>query len=167
MIDYLAGLSGRADLNVLSAMLSGLALTRRDLEPVLVFGNKGYRRNVIAAGAWFELLALTWRSGHCTPIHDHQGISCAFRVIEGIGTEIRFEMTASGVVCPVQTTPMPAGYICAARDADIHQVVNHQAPGNEVITLHCYSPRIKKMNTYPFASSAGAECAALYAAPEC
>lgn len=157
LVSYLESLSARADLAVLSRLLAETPVTRAELQPVCVFGNRGYRRNTIARSDWFELLALCWRSGHCTPIHDHKGSSCAFRVVEGAGTEIRFRPTPSGLICPTESHPMPPGYICAAEDNDIHQVANMQAPGLDLITLHIYSPPIKKMHTYTFATSEGAE----------
>ncbi|MFO0376777.1 MAG: cysteine dioxygenase [bacterium] len=169
LIEYLMGLNSRADLRTLDGLLRKLKITRKDLQSACVFGTRAYRRNVIAASEHFELLALTWRSGHCTPIHDHKGVSCAFRVVEGQGTEIRFVRTASGLVCPVKTTAMKPGYVCSADENDIHQIANMQAPGTDLITLHIYSPRIKKMNTYAFATSTGAEVDAgqtgVYAGP--
>ena len=156
-IDYLLGLKARAPLDVLAKHLQGLDITAADLGAACVFGTNGYRRNIIAASEHFELLVLTWRSGHCTPIHDHRGVSCAFRVVQGEGTEIRFEVTPSGLVCPVSAIKMPEGYVCAAADEDIHQVVNMQGAGLDVVTLHCYTPRITKMHTYQFKTSAGAE----------
>src|ERR1051326_7505518 len=139
LISYLDSLTARADLDTLSKLLAKAEITRGDILPVCSFGVNGYKRNTIAESPWFELLALCWRSGHCTPIHDHRGVSCAFRVIEGTGTEIRFMPTPSGLVCPAATTLMAAGYVCAASDSDIHQVANMQAPGNDLITLHIYS----------------------------
>lgn len=165
LIDYLLSLRGRADLKTLDRLLIEANLTREDIESACQFGTKAYRRNIIASTEHFELLALTWRSGHCTPIHDHEGVSCAFKVIHGTGTEIRFVMTPSGKVCPVGATPMPTGYICSAEEADIHQVANLQAPGQDVITLHIYSPRIKKMRTYGFNCSEGAEGCDAYNKP--
>lgn len=162
LIGYLGSLSSRADLSVLTGLLSEVNITRQDILPACIFGTGGYRRNTIAESPWFELLALCWRSGHCTPIHDHAGVSCAFRVIEGTGTEIRFTMTPSGLICPAATIPMAPGYVCAAADADIHQVANMQPPGVDLITLHIYSPPINKMKTYKFATSEGAECAGKY-----
>lgn len=155
VIDYLDTHGERAKLDVLARLLGKVQVTRADLESVLVFGTHGYRRNRISCSPWYELLALTWRSGHCTPIHDHKGSSCAFRVVEGTGTEIRYTPTASGLVCPAAINQMEPGYVCAAQDADIHQVLNMQAPGTDLITLHIYSPPIKNMNTYQFACSAG------------
>jgi len=157
LIGYLDSLTSRADLAVLSKLLGEADVSRADILPACTFGVNGYRRNTIARTQWYELLALCWRSGHCTPIHDHQGVSCAFRVVEGTGTEIRFLPTASGLVCPCATNPMEPGYVCAAEDADIHQVANMQAPGKDLITMHIYSPPISKMRTYTFATSLGAE----------
>jgi cysteine dioxygenase len=165
LVAYLSGLRQRADLAVLSSLLAEIDITRCDIAPCCLFGQKGYKRNTISASPWYELLALCWRSGDFTPIHDHEGVSCAFKVVEGIGTEIRFCQTPSGLICPTQAVEMHPGYICAANDADVHQVANMQQPGQDLITLHIYSPPIRQMNTYQFASRVSDECANKYAAP--
>jgi cysteine dioxygenase len=165
LISYLDSLQSRADLATLTGMLCALHVSRCDIAPCCVFGSRGYKRNTITESPWYELLALCWHSGDATPIHDHQGVSCAFRVIEGTGTEIRFRPTASGLICPAATIEMQPGYVCAADDADIHQVANMQAPGCDLITLHIYSPPIKKMNTYDFANSIGNDVSDRYAKP--
>lgn len=162
LIAYLDGLSGRADLRILESKLNALALTIDDINEACTFGVRGYRRNTISRGPWYELLALCWKSGHCTPIHDHQGVSCAFRVVHGLPTENRFALTPSGLIRPAGSVEMPPGYVCAAEDADIHQVVNLQAPDQNAVTLHIYSPPISKMNTYEFKTSAGGECGECY-----
>jgi len=114
IIGYLDSLKGRADLDVLSGMLKKLDITLEDIKGNCVFGQKGYKRNTISKTDWYELLALCWHSGDRTPIHDHQGVSCAFKVVHGTGTEIRFRPTPSGLICPAGTTEMQPGYICAA-----------------------------------------------------
>jgi cysteine dioxygenase len=157
LIGYLESLTTRADLDVLAKLLSETNVTRADIGACCLFNPGGYKRNTIARTDWFELLALCWKSGHCTPIHDHAGVSCAFKVVEGTGTEIRFAKTPSGLICPVQTNEMSPGYVCAAADADIHQVANMQSPEFDLITMHIYSPPIEKMHTYKFAVSDGAE----------
>ncbi len=152
LIAYLDGLSGRADLAVLDRLLGELDVARADIEAACVFGAKGYKRNTIKRTNYYELLALCWRSGDCTPIHDHRGVSCSFRVVHGTGTEIRFLPTPAGLICPSQTTAMAPGYVCSADDHDIHQVANMQPAGHDLITLHIYSPPIARMTTYDFAS---------------
>ncbi|MDX2131780.1 MAG: cysteine dioxygenase family protein [Planctomycetota bacterium] len=163
LVEYLDSLRGRADLGVLTTLLQGLDVGRRDIAPSCLFGQKGYKRNTIRKTEWYELLALCWRSGDRTPIHDHKGVSCAFRVVEGVGTEIRFAPTPSGLICPVETIEMRPGYVCAAADADIHEVANMQAPGEDLITLHIYSPPIKRMNVYEFTQPVPDTCREQYA----
>lgn len=148
LIGYLGSLNGRADLRVLADMLARLQVTREDLAAACKFGTCSYKRNTIAESPHFELLALCWRSAHCTPIHDHQGSSCAFRVITGTATEIRFKATPSGLACPIQTTRMESGYVCSAEDDDIHQVANMEPQGEDVVTLHIYSPPPTRWRTY-------------------
>jgi cysteine dioxygenase len=162
LVEYLDSLSARADLGVLERLLADLQVSRADIAPSCVFGTRGYRRNTIRKTEWYELLALCWRSGDRTPIHDHRGVSCAFRVIEGHGTEIRFRTTPSGLICPCATVEMPPGYVCAARDGDIHEVANMQAPGRDLITLHIYSPPIRTMNVYEFTQPTPEECREAY-----
>jgi cysteine dioxygenase len=157
LIAFLDSVSGRVDLARLSKLLGELSITRGDVESACQFGTRGYRRNTLSRSPSYELLALCWRSGHCTPIHDHEGVSCAFRVVHGVGTEIRFEKTPSGLICPVRTNVMNPGYVCAADDADIHQVANFQREGEDLVTLHIYSPPIEHMNTYKFCVSDGAD----------
>lgn len=164
LIAYLDSLTGRADLKTLAALLAKLNVTQADVAPACIFGERGYRRNRISGSEHYELLALCWHSGDRTPIHDHKGVSCAFRVVEGVGTEIRFIETESGHVCPAQINKMQPGYVCAADDADIHEVANFQAPGQDLVTLHIYSPPIKKMNTYDFAAPVSPDAAAQYGA---
>ena len=104
LIEYLDGLCGRADLSVLSELLADVNISRADIAASCIFGAKGYRRNTISRSSWYELLANCWRSGDRTPIHDHRGVSCAFKVIEGIGAEVRFRTTQSGLICPTSGT---------------------------------------------------------------
>jgi len=151
LIAHLETLRGRMQLRDEERLLNGLSLTRADIEECCSFGQRGYRRNTICRSDHYELLALCWRSGHCTPIHDHKGVSCAFKVVHGVGTEIRFKVSAAGLPVPTHTIQMPPGYVCSADDEDIHQVSNMQSAGQDLITLHIYSPPITRMNTYRFA----------------
>ena len=90
------------------------------------------------------------------------GVSCAFKVIHGTGTEIRYAKTPSGLVRPTESVMMAPGHVCAANDPDIHQVSNLQAPGEDLITLHIYSPRIVKMNVYDAPGACAAEAGDVY-----
>ncbi len=148
LLSYLDGLGDRADLPTLRRLLEGLDVTREDLGPACLFEKEGYQRNLIKETPWYELVCLCWASGQRTPIHDHEGSSCAFLVVEGDATEIRFDHTPSGLVVPVETTVRHSGFICASSEADIHQVANTQPEGCDLITLHIYSPQLRHFNVY-------------------
>ncbi len=165
LIGYLDSIDHRADLATLGRLLAKLDVSRCDIATTCIFGVKGYRRNCISKSKWYELVACCWHSGDRTPIHDHRGVSCAFKVVEGEGTEIRFAETPSGLICPTMSVKMPTGYICAADDSDIHQVANMQAAGQDLITLHIYSPPIRKMHTYEWGAASTVEAGDCYETP--
>ncbi len=146
LVEYLDSLTGRADLSVLEDLLAGLDIARSDLEPVCTFKNDCYQRNRIKATQHYELVALCWRPGQKSQIHDHASSSCAFRVVEGTVTERRFEKLPDGKVRPVEETTIEPGQICAAQDEAIHEVCNRSESG-DLVTLHIYSPPLN-MRTY-------------------
>ena len=85
---------------------------------------------------------------------DNGGIKSA-QVIsgrEGTGTEIRFKHTPSGLLCPSEILTIGPGHVCASAESDIHEVANMQPEGNDLITLHIYSPPLKRMNAYKLTS---------------
>ena len=77
---------------------------------------------------------------------------------EGVGKEIRFEQSSSGLICPVKTTRIEPGYLCVAEDADIHQIANMQSPGLDLVTLHLYSPPLCRINTWKYAEATVEAC---------
>lgn len=148
LIEYLDSLDGRADLEVLERLLAELDVTETDIRPACQFADECYQRNRIRQTAWYELVAICWKSGQRSPIHDHKGSSCAFKVIRGTGAETRFTKTNSGLILPTETVDLPPGYICASADADVHQVANAQPEGERLITLHIYSPPLRQFRKY-------------------
>ncbi|MEZ6243218.1 MAG: cysteine dioxygenase family protein [Phycisphaerales bacterium] len=146
LVEYLDSLTGRADLSTLEGLLADLDVSRADLEPVCTFKNDCYQRNRIKATTWYELVALCWRPGQKSQIHDHASSSCAFRVVEGTVTERRFEKLPDGKVRPVAMTTIRPGEICAAQDEAIHEVCN-LSDTEDLVTLHIYSPPLN-MRTY-------------------
>lgn len=148
LVGYLRSLSGRPDLDTLAKLLGELDVTADDLCTWQRFGEKAYKRNIIDKNEHYELLAVCWKSGQATPIHDHAGSACAFKVIHGTGREIRYEPTPCGQVIPSDSVTMERGYICSAEDEDIHRVANAEGEGDDLITLHVYAPPLKGIQTY-------------------
>jgi cysteine dioxygenase len=91
---------------------------------------------------------LCWRAGQRSPIHDHRGSSCGVKVIKGVATETFFDRTPHGHVYATGSRALNQGAVCGSQDDDLHQMSNLQAPGQDLITLHIYSPPLIVMGLY-------------------
>ncbi|RIL11125.1 MAG: hypothetical protein DCC75_02975 [Proteobacteria bacterium] len=135
-------------------------ISRQDIAPFCIFGDEGYRRNLVSRSDWYELLVLCWKAGQKSPVHDHCGSSCVFKIIEGAATEIRGELTSEHrnkvkLVRPSAVEVYGGGSVCASTSSDIHEIVNTNPGGSDLITLHVYSPPLH-MNVYEYQNPAEA-----------
>lgn len=147
LVERLRSYAGPPSLEELHELLSGLEVDRGDLGKFVRFEETGYARNRVAASGLFELLVVCWAPGQHSVIHDHTGSACAFRVIEGVGVEEGFELTAGGRAKPTSAQLLETGQVCASFDDDIHQVSN-PSRSSDLITLHVYAPPMQLMNCY-------------------
>jgi cysteine dioxygenase len=148
LIRYLDALEAPPPLAVLTQKLAELEVDWPAVEPHVHYSARTYRRNLVKAGRHFNLLVLCWKNGQRSPIHDHQGSSCAVRVLKGTMTETLFEFAPNGLVVPISSHDVPVGGIVGSVDSDMHQVSNLQAGEADLITLHVYSPPLLVMGTY-------------------
>jgi cysteine dioxygenase len=147
-IHYLDNLEEQASMPELLQELAEIELDWRQLTPYVLYSRETYRRNLIKAGRWYNLLVLCWKNGQRSPIHDHVGSNCAVRVLEGTMTETLFEFAPNGHVKATFSRDVRAGDVVGSMDADMHQVSNLQAEGANLVTLHAYSPPLLMMGTY-------------------
>jgi cysteine dioxygenase len=145
---YLDALQGRAPLAELTAEMAKLEIDCADLVSFLRFSDHGYTRNLVRAGPWYNALALCWKNGQRSPIHDHKGASCGVRVLRGTLTETLFEIAPNGHVKAMFSRDLPPGSVIGSEDSDIHQVSNLQSGNADLVTLHVYSPPLLWMGTY-------------------
>lgn len=140
-------------LTVLEAELKKTGLSKEDFQRVAAFGDNTYRRNLLHEGPAYHALVLCWRPGQRSPIHDHNGSSCAVRVLQGVATETTIAMTAQGLVYATASRDFTVGSVIGSFDADAHQISNLQPPGQDLITLHIYSPPLLRMNRFSLTDS--------------
>ncbi len=155
--DFLSGLDDYATpipLDDLKRRLSELELSIEDVKPHVRFGQDHYQRNLLHAGPHYHALILCWRPGQRSPIHDHRGSACGVRVIQGTAVETTFGHTAEGLVYATESGTLHAGEVCGSLDSDTHQVSNLQPPGDDLVTLHVYSPPLLTMGMYSLTDSA-------------
>jgi cysteine dioxygenase len=139
---------GRIPLEALSLWLARTSLTLDQVRPFLRFSADHYVRNLVYAGPSYQALVLCWLSGQRSPIHDHRGSSCAVKILSGLATETTFAFAANGMIYATGSRLLVAGDSCATQDADMHQMSNLQSPGQDLVTLHIYSPPLFRMNMY-------------------
>lgn len=138
----------RVPLDELQRMLRDLEVDRDELRPFAVFDDEGYRRNLVHRGPACEVLLLCWRNGQRSKIHDHRGSSCAVRVLRGTATETVFERNEKGWIYPTATFHHVEGGVCASNDMDTHQISNLQPHGEDLVTMHVYSPPLAEVGNY-------------------
>jgi cysteine dioxygenase len=148
LIAYLDGLSGQAPLDELLDLLASVEVDPADVAEHVHFSAQGYTRNLVRAGTWYHLLVLCWKNGQRSPIHDHAGSSCGVRVLHGVLTETAFAFAPHGRVKAVGSRDLVAGSVCGSEDLDLHQVSNLQDDDADLVTLHVYSPPLRRMGTF-------------------
>ena len=154
LIAQLDLLSARAPLERLRALLEEADVTLDDVRDFVVFDDEHYRRNLVALGPWHEILVICWQSGQRSPIHNHAQSTCGLKVLSGVCTETVFDRSPCGQVVARHSTELRAGSITASQDADTHQVSNLQPAGENLVTLHIYSPPLRAMQKFSITGSA-------------
>ena len=135
-------------LDELSAGLAESNLSLDDVQEFVCFSEEIYQRNLMHVGPGYQALVLCWHSGQRSPIHDHRGSACGVLVLAGVLSETVFERNSGGLIFPTRTSQLGEGHVCASFDSDIHQVSNLQPAGQDLVTLHIYSPPLLVMGTY-------------------
>ncbi len=148
LIRYLDHLECRASLKELTAQLRRLEIDDRDVAEFIRFADPSYQRVLVRAKRWYHLWVLCWKNGQRSPIHDHLGSSCGVRVLRGTATVTDCVFAANGCVKAVGSRDYPAGSVLASEDDDLHQFSNLQDGGADLVTLHVYSPPLRRMGVY-------------------
>jgi cysteine dioxygenase len=115
------------------------------LEPYIRFDPVHYTRLTLGCSAGYEALLLCWMPGQFSPLHDHSGSECAFRVLRGEGVETKFRL-AGAAILNEDTRSLPTNTVCASHHGDIHELGCDCGEG--LVTLHLYSPSAPKMRIY-------------------
>ena len=145
--------AGSVPLDVLTAELGKLDICCDDVGDCVCFGDDRYKRNLLRVTDAYAALILCWKPGQASPIHDHRGSACGIRVLRGEVTETRYDRDASGHLSEAGTDRYPVGAVCGSFDSDIHVICNNQAPGNDLVTLHIYTPPMREFNLYQLGST--------------
>jgi predicted metal-dependent enzyme (double-stranded beta helix superfamily) len=108
----------------------------------------GYRSHLLHAepDGSFSVVALVWRPGQVTPIHDHV-TWCVFGVIQGVEHEELFTLDeADGCLLPAGTSSNETGDVSGfAPPGDIHRVRN--VGDGTAISIHVYGTDVSRIGS--------------------
>src|SRR4051812_37376885 len=124
---YLDNLRERPPLAELRQRVTDLPIRCADVAEHVRFSDRAYQRNLVRAGPWYNVWVMCWKNGQRSPVHDHAASACAMRVLRGTLTETRYVLAPNGAVMATGSRHVEAGSICAAQDANMHQIANLQA----------------------------------------
>jgi cysteine dioxygenase len=148
LLQALDRFDGCAPLGSILELLQHSTICLEDVREYARFGEQRYRRNLLRASDFYHALVICWKSGQRSPIHDHRGSACGVRVLEGTALETVFARAESGLVYASHSRTLRQGQVCGSHDADIHQISNLQPVGQNLVTLHVYSPPLLVMGSY-------------------
>jgi 3-mercaptopropionate dioxygenase len=107
----------------------------------------GYRCHLLHAepDGSFSVLALVWRPGQETAVHDHVAWGVT-GVLQGAEFEERFELRDDGWLAQVGTAQVVVGQVTYfAPPGDIHRVRN--TSGQTTISLHIYGTDMSRLDS--------------------
>jgi cysteine dioxygenase len=146
------GLKG-ADVEKVQAALENYDADLMEWKRYALFDeNVPYTRNLIASNdSTFNLILLCWTAGKFSPVHDHNGSECFFRMIDGEITEVKYEYPdEDGEEKPLkekETVTVHPGEVSFINDSmGVHKVGNKTEKG--AVTLHCYLPPYMESKCY-------------------
>jgi predicted metal-dependent enzyme (double-stranded beta helix superfamily) len=125
----------------LSSLAAGLAARPELWRPHVKVdpARRGFHRLMHEPHATVWLI--TWMPGHDTGFHDHDGAAGAVAVIQGRVCEARLRLGG-----PPRRTEHGPGAVFRFGPDDIHRVAH--VAGSPAITIHAYSPELRRMGAY-------------------
>jgi predicted metal-dependent enzyme (double-stranded beta helix superfamily) len=134
---------------LVAAELSGNLPSADILSPEHRLGDpEGYRSHVLHTepGGTFSIVALVWRPGQVTPIHDHV-TWCVFGIVQGVEHEELFTLDEErGCLVEAGTSTNEPGEVNGfAPPGDIHRVRN--AGASTAISIHIYGTDVLRIGS--------------------
>lgn len=137
--------ASRFDPPQIASLLDGVAVETSTLEPFLHFVPGRYTRNLIHRDGVFEMLALCWDEGTCSPVHNHSGQDCWFLVQEGQFCLEGYEIVEGG---------LEPGVARLEHVSSMHRVsigaLDHRGPLKDIhrVTVSRGNPRAVSIHVY-------------------
>ena len=153
LVAALSGLRARPAFAELQALIGRAAITDAELRPYVKFRPGTYVRTRVLRNEHAEVLVLCWKPGHYTSIHDHNGSYSVIRMLAGRMHETIYDYDPARGLCEGESHAWGPGHVTIADIPDIHRIGNAPDSGEDMVTLHRYSPPIDVIRTYQLGST--------------
>ena len=153
LVAALSGLRARPTFAELQSLLRRAEIGDAELGPYVKFRPGTYVRTRVLRNEHAEVLVLCWKPGHYTSIHDHNGSYSVIRVLRGRMHETIYDYDPARGLCEGESHAWGPGHVTVADIPDIHRIGNADASGEDMVTLHCYSPPFDVIRTYQLGST--------------
>ncbi|MFD0852759.1 cysteine dioxygenase, partial [Actinomadura adrarensis] len=100
----------------------------------------GFARHMLHCEERFTIVAVVWRPGQLTPIHDHIAW-CSFIVLQGVEYETLYRDHGDHLTVIGEVANGPGDASGFAPPGDIHRV--HNTGGTTAISLHVYGADLR------------------------
>lgn len=131
------------DLEAVEIAMQALRVDAKALGYAVCEDDAYYVRTLLYRDEHVEMLALTWKPGQRSPVHDHGQSTCIVRVVEGVAREHLYEPRRAGTVKRRHLSrDLRAGIVARSPGEMTHSLGND---GEEtLVTLHVYAPPLSK-----------------------
>ncbi|MFG0334675.1 MAG: cysteine dioxygenase [Maioricimonas sp. JB049] len=117
-----------------------IRLGREQWEPYVGFLSERFCYRTIYSSFWFEVNVIGWRSGQQSSVHDHRGTACCVLVLDGVLTNTDYAPGPDGRLCETEHVCLHPGELLCRSDRAIHRCGHGGTSGDDLATLHFYSP---------------------------
>jgi predicted metal-dependent enzyme (double-stranded beta helix superfamily) len=114
------------------------------IEKHILFSDDHYVRNLILRTNRFEMLAMCWKDGQISGVHDHDQSFGVVLVYKGTLTAITYDRVDDrrrpgyAELRALPERVVPEGSILVESVGLIHQFANRQGDGKPLVTIHLY-----------------------------
>lgn len=153
LVSHLDQSSQPLSLPVIRFLLEHVRVDQETIEELSVFDRNQYHRRYLYQSDNVEVLILGWLNGQRSRIHDHEGSNCGVKVLKGEATETYFKRVENGHIFALGSTKLERDQVTSSCDNQIHQISNLQSNGQDLVTLHIYSPPLNAAKLYSLESN--------------
>lgn len=127
------------DLDAVVVAMQALSVDAAALGYAVCEDDASYVRTLLYRDAYVEFLALTWKPGQRSRVHDHGESTCIVRIVEGVAREHLYEPRKPGQVKRAYwARELKQGIVTRSPGEMTHSLGND---GDDVlVTLHVYAP---------------------------